>query len=60
MSREITKKLLENMDEGCYDLPTMIQDLLGWMSEDDVKEFALQNNYLLSEFLDEEDDDSYL
>ena len=60
MSREITKKLLENMDEGCYDLPKMIQDLLGWMSEDDVKEFALQNNYLLSEFLDEEDDDSYL
>ena len=55
MSREITKKLLENMDEGCYDLPTMIQDLLGWMSEDDVREFALQNDYLLEEFLDDAD-----
>lgn len=55
MSREITKKLLENMDEGCYDLPTMIQDLLGWMSEADVREFALQNNYLLEEFLDDAD-----
>lgn len=46
-TRKYTKKFLELMDEDAFDLKKLCQDLLGYMSEDDVEEFALANDYLM-------------
>jgi hypothetical protein len=54
-TREYTIRLLELVDEGAIDRDSLIQDLLGWMSEDEVRRFALQSEYLNDE--DEEEDD---
>lgn len=53
-SREYTCKLLEAVDEGMVDKDTLIQDLLGWMSEQDVEQFCRRN---LSELFDDEEDE---
>ena len=37
MSRLYTCLILEKVDEGALDARQMLQDALGWMSEDDVK-----------------------
>jgi hypothetical protein len=42
-SRAYTVALLELVDEGVLDKDTLIQDLLGWMSEDDVAGFCKKN-----------------
>ena len=55
MTREYTTRLLEMVDEGLIDKESLIQDLLGWLSEDEVKEFAERNDYIVDE--DEEDDE---
>lgn len=39
MSRKYTNKLLEMVDDGCFDNEQLIRDLLMWMSERDVEEF---------------------
>lgn len=41
--RAYTCALLELVDEGMLDKDTLIQDLLGWMSEGDVEEFCKRN-----------------
>lgn len=46
-TRKCTRKFLVLMDEDAFDLKKLCQDLLGYMSEDDVKEFALANDYLM-------------
>jgi hypothetical protein len=45
-SRPITCKLLDNLEQGVYDKDNMIRDLLNWLSEDEVKEFARANDLL--------------
>lgn len=46
MTREYTNKLLDMVDEGLFDLEDLVRDLACWMSEADVKEFMLRNDYL--------------
>lgn len=45
-SRPYTTKLLDMVEQGVVDKDSLIQDLLGWMSEDEVKEFARRNDYI--------------
>ena len=54
-SRPVTCELLDNLEQGMYDKDRMIQDLLGWMSERDVAEFARTNEYIVDN--DEEDEE---
>ena len=54
MSRKATTQLLEMVDEGIIDKDSLIADLLGWMSEDEVAEFARRNDYIQDT---EEDED---
>jgi hypothetical protein len=58
-TREYTIRLLELVDEGVIDRDSLIQDLLGWMSEDEVRRFALQSEYLNDDDEDEEDEEEY-
>ena len=46
---------MDNLEEGLYDKDRMIADLLGWLSERDVAEFARANDYIVAQ--DEDDDD---
>ena len=55
MSRRYTTELLEMVEQGMVDKDSLIQDLLGWMSEAEVEQFARRNDYIQS--LDEEDED---
>jgi hypothetical protein len=41
--RAYTNALLEMVDEGVLDKDTLIQSLLGWMDEGEVKEFCNAN-----------------
>jgi hypothetical protein len=53
--RNVTNQLLEAVAQGTLDKDVLIRDLLGWMSEDDVAEFADRNDYVCLH--DEEDDE---
>lgn len=55
-SRPYTNKLLDMAEEGSLDWEQIARDALGWMSEDDVKQFARSNDYI-TEDPDEEDDE---
>lgn len=48
-SRAYTCALLEMVDEGIIDPNTLAQDLLAWLSEDEVRRFALRNEYITTE-----------
>ena len=52
--REMTRKLLDLVEQGAIDRDSLIRDLLGWMSEEDVAEFARRNDYITH---DEDQDD---
>jgi hypothetical protein len=52
MIREYTNKILELVNEGVIDQDTLIRNLLDWMSEQEVKDFAIFEGYV-----DFEDDD---
>ena len=54
-SRRYTTALLDMVEQGVVDKDSLIQDLLGWMSEDEVKEFARRNDYLQADPEDEDD-----
>ena len=56
-SRKYTSALLDAVDEGVMDKDSLIQDLLGWMSEDDVREFVRRND-LMPWLETEEDEDA--
>jgi hypothetical protein len=45
-SRACTCAVLEALDQGILDKDRLIQDLLGWMSEADVKQFVRANDLL--------------
>ena len=53
MSREITNKLLEMVDDGVLDAKTLALACLKYMSEDEVEAMAKAN-----EFLEDEEDSS--
>ena len=57
MSRRYTTELLDMVEQGMVDKDSLIQDLLGWMSEADVEQFARRNDYIQSLDEDEEDDE---
>jgi hypothetical protein len=52
-SRRVTTELLDLVEQGVIDRDSLIRDLLGWMSESDVAEFAHRNDYIT----DDEDQD---
>lgn len=56
-SRAYTCKLLELGEEGVIDWETLARDLLGWMSEDEVQQFALKNDYVPELYEDEFEDE---
>ena len=58
-SRAYTVKLTELAEEGAINWETLARDLMGWMSEDEVQQFALANDYLPEAYEDElEDEDA--
>lgn len=54
MTREITNKLLEMVDEGSINKNDLIIACLKWMSEDDVREMAEANEFIMDEDEDDE------
>lgn len=62
VSRPITCKMLDNVEQGVFDKDNLIRDLLNWLSEDEVKQFARANDYLPNagdeESSDEEDEET--
>lgn len=55
ITRQVTCKLLEGVDEGIIDPKTLVEACLIWMSEDDVREMAEENGFLEEE--EEEEDE---
>ena len=47
-SRRATSDLIDLAEQGVIDWETLARNLLGWMSEADVAEFAEANEYLES------------
>ena len=45
MTRKVTNKLLEMMDEGAIDSKQLVKSCLVYMSEDDVADMALSEGY---------------
>jgi hypothetical protein len=45
MTRKFTNKLLEAMDEGMINPQNLAQNLLGYMSEREVEDFARAEGY---------------
>ncbi len=45
LSRKYTVKFLEAMDEGMIDPKNLAQNLMGYMSEQEVKDFARAEGY---------------
>ena len=45
MSREFTKRMMELVEEGMFDKHILIQDLLCFLSEDDVEKFVRRNDF---------------
>ena len=47
MTREVTRKLIEMMDEGVLSPRVLAETAIGYMSEDDVAEMARINDILI-------------
>ena len=45
MSREYTTRFLELLDEGMFNKDLLIQDLLGYLSEQEVKDFVKREDF---------------
>lgn len=56
-SRLYTTQLLDMVEQGLIDKDSLISDLLGWMSEDEVKDFARRNDYIQEDPEDEDEDE---
>ena len=54
--RKVTNQILEQVQQGLLDKDNLIRDLLGWMSEDDVAEFAERNDYVSCHDEDDEEE----
>lgn len=57
MSREYTVKILQFVEKGVIDKDLLIMNLLGWMSEDDVKSFYERHYQWDIEQLEEEEEE---
>ena len=55
--RPVTNQLLDLLDQGIIDAEQLSKDLMGYMSEDDVADFARTNDYLLDDEDEEISDD---
>ena len=49
MTRKYTKKLLSLVDQGIINEKELIRHLLGYMSEADVEDFTISNEYIKEE-----------
>ena len=58
ISRKVTCKLLEGVDEGIIDPKTLLEACLNWMSEDEVREMAEENGFLDEEEEEEEEEET--
>lgn len=56
MTRKYTKKLLELVNDHCINRDMLIQNLLGYMSETEVRDFAESE---FPEFFDDEERSLY-
>ena len=56
MTRLYTNRLLEAVSEGIIDKDALIQTLLMWMSEHDVKQMVLANDLQDVLFYEDEED----
>ena len=45
-SRRVTTELIDLAEGGVINWESLARDLLGWMSEEDVAEFARRNDYI--------------
>jgi hypothetical protein len=45
-SRPVTSELIDMAEQGLIDWESLARDALGWMSEDEVKQFAQRNDYI--------------
>lgn len=45
-SRPVTSELLDLAEQGVIDWESLARDLLGWISEAEVAEFARRNDYV--------------
>ena len=59
MTRRVTNKLLEMMEEGTLDAEVLVRSCLAFMSEADVAEMAVGDGYLEEEDaeIDEDEDE---
>lgn len=55
LSRPRTSELLDRAEAGEISWENLARDALGWLSEADVEQFALSNDYIQDQ---EEDDES--
>ena len=55
ITREFTIKFLEGMDEGWIDPKKLAQNLMGYMSEREVEDFARREGYFDHEEEEEEE-----
>ncbi len=53
VSRPVTSELLDLAEQGVIDWESLARDALGWMSEDEVAEFARRNDYIRDDGDDE-------
>ena len=56
-ARPYTTAVLEAVDEGVLDKASLIQDLLGYLSEADVQDFVRKNDLMPWLETDEEDEE---
>lgn len=56
-SREYTNKLVDLIEMGVINTDFLVRELLGWMSEDDVKRFMRANDLMVAVEPDEDDED---
>ena len=56
-SRPYTTELLDMVEQGLIDKDSLINDLLGFLSEDEVRQFCRSNDYISYDPDSEEDDE---
>lgn len=62
ISRKVTCKLLDAVDEGILDIKLVLAMCLTYMSEDEVKEMCIANdiiNCIDSEYIEEDEEEDF-
>lgn len=54
-SRPVTSELIDLGEQGVIDWEQLARDLMGWMSEADVAEFARRNEYI-NDYFDKDEE----